>query len=290
MFGVLGHAAIDIIRRGSISKKSPGGAPTYCSFYLKQIGIDLIPITLVGRDFNEYIIDYKIRNIPIERICVLDSCNSTSYEITYYDDTRRLRLLSKCRDFSIDDLHDLPDVVVVNPIAREISLDLLQYIRSQVGFVGVDLQGFSRVFDKNNYVNSMINVDDIVRIIESADLVKVSIDDAPMNVFDNIVNKYPSKVIVLTMGAHGSVLLRNNHKFRILTNGIVNVKDPTGAGDVLTCTLTYMLSRGEDLEWSFIFSNAVAVAKTMGEGPYGLISSEIVRKIASELSMRLIRT
>lgn len=92
------------------------------------------------------------------------------------------------------------------------------------------------------------------------------------------------------MGANGSVLLYNDHKLRVFTDGIVNVRDPTGAGDVLTCSLTYMISRGEDLEWSFLFSNAVAVAKTMGEGPYGIINNSIVNEIADKLSSRLVRT
>ena len=290
MLGVIGHAAIDIIRRGSVVRKSPGGAPTYCSFYLKQLNIEPLPITLVGSDFNEYLVDYRSRGINTDRVKLLGECGSTSYEITYYDTTRKLRLLARCRDFSIEDLNDLPDTVAINPIAREVSLDVLQYIRGNVGFMGVDLQGFTRVFDENNYVSIKINIDDVMKIIENADVVKASAEDVPMNEFNAIVNKYPGKVVVLTMGAHGSILLYNGHKLRVTTDGIVNVRDPTGAGDVLTCALTYMLSKGEDLEWSFIFSNAVAVAKTMGEGPYGLISNEIVRDIANELSLRLIRT
>lgn len=95
------------------------------------------------------------------------------------------------------------------------------------------------------------------------------------------------------MGADGSVLLHNGHKLRISANGIVSVRDPpTGAGDVMTCALTYMLSRGgEDLEWSFIFSNAAAIAKTMGEGPYGgVIGNDIISDIANRLFSRLIKT
>ncbi|WP_243666489.1 PfkB family carbohydrate kinase [Vulcanisaeta sp. JCM 16159] len=92
------------------------------------------------------------------------------------------------------------------------------------------------------------------------------------------------------MGADGSILLHNGHKLRISANGIVSVRDPTGAGDVMTCALTYMLSRGEDLEWSFIFSNAAAIAKTMGEGPYGVIGNDIISDIANKLFSRLIKT
>ncbi|WP_243666490.1 hypothetical protein [Vulcanisaeta sp. JCM 16159] len=181
MLGVIGHASIDIIRRGSLIRKSPGGAPTYCSFYLSQLGINLLPITLVGKDFNEYLVDYKERGIITDRVKVLNSCNSTSYEITYYDNTRKLRLLHKCSDFSRNDLHDLPDTVVVNPIAREIDLDTLQYIKEGVEFVGVDLQGFTRVFDEHNYVSSSISIKDVIKIIEHADVIKASIDDVPMD-------------------------------------------------------------------------------------------------------------
>ncbi|WP_054842254.1 PfkB family carbohydrate kinase [Vulcanisaeta distributa] len=293
MLGIIGHAAIDIIRRGgSIVRKSPGGAPTYCSFYLKQLGIEPLPITLVGNDFNEYITEYRVRGgIVTDRIRVLNECSSTSYEITYYDTTRRLRLLARCRDFSIDDLHDLPDTVTVNPIAREVNLDALWYVRKNVEFMGVDLQGFTRVFDENNYVSTRINIEDLTKIIEYADVIKASVDDVSISEFNALANKYSGKVVVLTMGAYGSLLLYKGHKLRVSTDSIVNVRDPTGAGDVLTCSLTYMLSRGgEDLEWSFIFSNAVAVAKIMGEGPYGIINNDTLKEITDKLFSRLIKT
>ncbi|GAB6946395.1 PfkB family carbohydrate kinase [Vulcanisaeta sp. JCM 16161] len=289
MLGIIGHAAIDIIRRGPIIRKSPGGAPTYCSFYLRQLGIDPLPITLVGNDFNEYLTNYRNRGIVTDRIKVMSDCNSTSYEITYYGTTRKLRLLARCRDFSINDLYELPDTVAVNPIAGEVGLDVLRHIRRGVRFMGVDLQGFTRVFDENNYVSTKVNIDDVVKIIEYADVIKASVDDVSIDEFNAIASKYSGKVIVLTMGANGSILLYNGRKLRVSTDNIVNVRDPTGAGDVLTCSLTYMLSRGEDLEWSFIFSNAVAVAKTTGEGPYGIINDKIVREITDELFSRLIK-
>ena len=289
MLGIIGHAAIDIIRRDLTVRRSPGGAPTYCSFYLKQLGIEPLPITLVGGDFSDYLNDYRVRGIAMDRIKVLNDCSSTSYEITYYDTTRRLRLLARCRDFTIHDLYDLPDTVAVNPIAREVSLDVMRHIRGATRFIGVDLQGFTRVFDENNYVSVRVNINDVVEIMRYADVIKASVDDVSMDEFNVIASKYPDKVVVLTMGANGSILMRNGRKLRVSTDGIVNVRDPTGAGDVLTCVLTYMLSRGEDLEWSFIFSNAAAVAKTMGEGPYGVISNGVVNEIANKLSSRLIK-
>ncbi len=196
MLGIIGHAAIDIIRRGgSTVMRSPGGAPTYCSFYLKQIGVNPLPITLVGNDFNDYLIDYRSRGgIVTDRIKILSNCDSTSYEITYYDITRRLRLLARCRDFSIDDLYELPDTVAVSPIAREVSLEVLQYIRRSVRFMGVDLQGFTRVFDENNYVKTKVNINDITKIIGYADIVKASVDDVLISEFETIASKYRVKL------------------------------------------------------------------------------------------------
>lgn len=289
MIGVIGHAAIDTIRRGSSIMKSPGGAPTYCSFYLKQVGIDVLPITLVGNDFSEYVIEYRDRGIETGGIKVLNNCRTTSYEITYYGKTRRLRLLARCRDFLTDDLYDLPNAVAVNPIAREIGLDVLRHIRRNVGFVGVDLQGFTRVFDEDNYVSTRADINEITEVMKYADFVKASIDDLSIDELNTVVDKYPDKVVVLTMGSDGSVLMHNGHRLRAVTDGIVNSRDPTGAGDVLTCALTHMLSRGEDLEWSFVFANAVAVAKTMGEGPYGIIDDAIVNEIVDKLLPRLIK-
>ncbi|BDR91363.1 PfkB family carbohydrate kinase [Vulcanisaeta souniana] len=295
MLGIVGHAAIDIIKRGAVLRKSPGGAPTYCSFYLRQLGVDLLPISVVGRDFSEYIMEYARRNIPVDRICVSDGCGTTSYEITYYNDSsRKLRLLSRCRDFVLDDLRNLPGVVVVNPIAREVSLEVLEYIRSNTEFVGVDIQGFIRVFNKDNYVSTAANTDALTKIIKVSDVIKMSIDDLQMPDVNILVNslarQFPSKAIILSMGARGSLMLHNGHKFQVSTDSVVHVRDPTGAGDVLTCMITHMLSSGEDPLWSFIYSNATAVAKTMGDGPYGTISRAQINEIADVLASRIIKS
>ncbi|MGC9152405.1 MAG: PfkB family carbohydrate kinase [Vulcanisaeta sp.] len=288
MLGVLGHAAIDVIRKEGMSWKSPGGAPTYCSFYLKQVSVDVMPISIVGRDFITYIKDYEERKIPTQRIKVVDGYSTTSYEITYFSDgSRKLRLLSRCRDFMIEDLYDLPDAIAVNPIARELNLDLLKHIRRQVSFLGVDIQGFTRVFDDQGYVSVSTSIDYITEIIKNADLVKMSIDDVQIEHINAIANKFPNKVLVLTMGVRGSILIHDSKKFMVSTNNIVNAVDTTGAGDVLTCTLTHMLSKGEDKVWSFIYSNAVAVAKTTGRGPYGTIDKHLVALIADKLMSRL---
>ncbi|MCG2885251.1 MAG: PfkB family carbohydrate kinase [Vulcanisaeta sp.] len=288
MLGVVGHVAIDIIRKGSRSWKSPGGAPTYCSFYLRQMGFDVLPISMAGRDFSEYLTQYVERGIPTHRIKILNGCGTTSYEITYLSNDRRvLRLLSRCRDFMQEDLNDLPSVVAVNPIAREVSIEVLNYIRRQVRVLGVDLQGFTRVFDKDGYVSTAVKVDDLIKVLEIADLLKISVDDADVQVLNSIIERFPNKVVLITMGSRGSIMIYGNRRVQVVTGGIVDAKDPTGAGDVLTCLMTYLVGRGEDLVWSFVYSNAVAVAKTLGEGPYGSISRDLVESIVNKLYSRL---
>ncbi|WP_243680992.1 hypothetical protein [Vulcanisaeta souniana] len=54
--------------------------------------------------------------------------------------------------------------------------------------------------------------------------------------------------------------------------------------------ITHMLSSGEDPLWSFIYSNATAVAKTMGDGPYGTISRAQINEIADVLASRIIKS
>ncbi len=58
----------------------------------------------------------------------------------------------------------------------------------------------------------------------------------------------------------------------------------------MTCMITHMLSSGEDPLWSFIYSNATAVAKTMGDGPYGTISRAQINEIADVLASRIIKS
>ncbi|WP_069808008.1 PfkB family carbohydrate kinase [Vulcanisaeta thermophila] len=287
MLGVLGHAAIDLIIRGGKKSKFPGGPPTYCSFYLSQVGIEVIPISVVGNDFEIYINDYMNRGVDVSGIVIDSACKTTSYEITYMDNgRRRLRLLSRCRDITIGDIKSLPRTTVINPIAREVKPELLMYVRDNADFLGIDVQGFTRDFDGDGFVISRATTRDLAPLVGIADVIKVSVDDLSHLGMEDLL-RFRGKFIVVSRGPGGSILIHDGVAYDLRVDGLVSAVDPTGAGDVLTCSLTYLLSRGEDPLWSFAYANALSLLKTLGEGPYGVVDREMLDRLVDTLLSRI---
>lgn len=287
MLEVIGHAAIDRIIRGNRQYQAPGGPPTYCSFYLKQVGIEVIPTSVVGYDFKQYLKDYVNKGINIDNITVDDKCRTTSYEITYIDDGRRImRLLARCRDITTSDIKSLGKVVVVNPIAREIGLDVLTYIRDHVDFLGIDVQGFTRDFLEGGLMINKASLSDLIPIMGYADVIKISADDVAQ-VSINELMKFRDKFMVISRGPNGATLIHEGRVYQIDVSGAVNAVDPTGAGDVMTCSLTYLLSKGDDVLWSLAYSSALSLIKTLGEGPYGTVNKDLLEDLVEVLRSRI---
>lgn len=287
MLGVIGHAAIDLITRNNKQYQSPGGPPTYCSFYLRQVDINVIPTSVVGFDFEDYLKEYINRKIDISNIIIDENCRTTSYEITYIDGGRRkMRLLARCRNISINDIKSLPKIVVVNPIAREISLDVLTYIKNNVEFLGIDVQGFTRDFLKDGLVINKVSLNELLPVINAADVIKIGIDDVSRLSINELM-RFKDKFVVISKGPEGAVLIHDGRSYDLNVNGLVNAVDPTGAGDVLTCSLTYLLGKGEDILWSFTYANALSLIKTLGEGPYGIVDKEFLNDLIETLRSRI---
>jgi len=273
VLGVIGHASVDTIHRFDLSLKAPGGSPTYCGFYLTQVGIEVKTMGVVGYDF-EYMEDYERRGLDLT---VDPLCRTTRFEWIYDEyGSRRGRLLTRCRDMTISDVAAAPRVVTVDPIVNEISLELISEIRERADYLGVDVQGFVRGFLEDGTVITA-NRGVINHLLAVADLVKASDDE-----IINDVDPRPRGTLVITMGHRGAFLI-SDMRLRFRGFRDPRIRDPTGAGDVVVCTMTYLLSKGEDLRWSFAYSNALAILKSMNNGPYGIINKELLEEIIERI-------
>ena len=159
-FGIIiaGHIVVDEIidRPGQLTpRKALGGAPSYSSFALASLGYKPGIVTHIGDDFpDDYALLIKERTgINVYKWIAQDSKRPVS-RIDRSGERRRLWLAAKCRELGIEDfrayLTDPPTVkaIVLNPVAGEISLSLLERISKEFELVFVDSQGFVRRFDK----------------------------------------------------------------------------------------------------------------------------------------------
>ncbi len=109
-------------------------------------------------------------------------------------------MASKCRDLEADDVNGIRGgTAVVNPIAGEVSLDLLKLIRGSSDFMAIDAQGFSRKFDSNGNVSVSLDHMTLDSLLINGDLLKLSIDD--VDDLDLVKLSRNNKYVLVTMGS-----------------------------------------------------------------------------------------
>ena len=261
---VIGHISMDrIIDAEDNITISIGGAPTYCGFYLTQLGLRVEPVSVVGGDFSR-INEYIEREIPINWIRVEPSCNTTSYELRYRPDgSRKLRLLSKCRDLTVDDVNAVRGIAVI------------------------DAQGFTRRFDADGNVYNKLDDYTLNSMLEAGNMIKLSSEDAEKLDVDKLSRD--DRYILVTAGSKLGFLLHNGKRYVFKSIPTINAIDPTGAGDVAGCMLAWHLSKGEDIKWSLARAMAMSMEKVRHLGPHGVIDSSNVNEL-TDLLLGLIDT
>jgi len=281
---IIGHMTIDELEFPGISRISPGGPPTFCSTYLKQVGFITKPISVVGFDFKPALRPYEELGIDLTGVRVDESCRTTRFRIRYDDSmNRKLWLLSRCRDIKPSDVTVNDDTVVINPVAGEVSWGLVEAIREKARLVSIDLQGFTRRFRDDGLVINDSSRDIVELALAHSDIVKVSADEV-----NHGVMRVKDKVLVVSMGSNLAKMYTNGKVYWFDKNIKVNAVDPTGAGDVLICSLTGYLKMGLNPLDAFIKAVALATVRVTVNGPFSMIDLWLLDHVTSELS-RLVR-
>ncbi|ABW01244.1 PfkB family carbohydrate kinase [Caldivirga maquilingensis] len=281
---VIGHMTIDELEFPGVSRISPGGPPTFCSTYLKQAGFIAKPISVVGVDFKPALRPYEELGIDLTGVKIEESCRTTRFRIRYDEFmNRKLWLLSRCRDIELSDITVNDDAVVINPVAGEVSWRLVEAIRERAKLVSIDLQGFTRRFLDNGLVINDSPSNIIELALSHSDVVKVSADEV-----NHGIRRVKDKVLVVSMGGNLAKMYTNGKVYWFDGNVKVNAIDPTGAGDVLICSLTGYLKMGLNPLDAFIKAVALATVRVTVSGPFGRIDPWLLDQVTSELS-RLVR-
>jgi len=281
---VIGHMTIDELEFPEVSRISPGGPPTFCSTYLRQVGFMVKPISVVGADFKPAFRLYEEFGVDLRRVKVDDSCKTTRFRIRYSGDMgRTLWLINRCRDIRSEDLVIDEDAVVINPVAGEVSWGLVESIRGEVKLMAIDLQGFTRRFMEDGLVLNSGDRGIVELALRYADVVKVSaeeVNQSPVNPGD--------KVLVVSMGGKLAKMYTGGRVYWFDGTVRVDTVDPTGAGDVLVCSLAGYLKMGLNPVDAFIRAVALSTVRVTVNGPFGRVDPWLLDYVTSELG-RLIR-
>jgi sugar/nucleoside kinase (ribokinase family) len=275
---VVGSFSLDsiVVPRRVGSFCSLGGATAFASFAVRVLGESVSVVSRVGGDFPEaYLRVLHEKGVDISAVKQYPHELTTRFELCYSDDFSERTLKIVYKGHSID-FNDIPKnlhakAVHVAPIAGEISYEIMKHLRACCDVLSFDPQGSLRSFDENGNVTLNLQVDR--RVLGLVDICKVSLDElfvltgkSDVKAAIRAVHDVGVKIIVVTMGAKGSLLSVEGVCYSVPACRSSVLVDPTGAGDVFIGAFLVEYLKGQDLLWCAAMGSAAASMVVEGLG------------------------
>jgi len=260
---VAGFLTIDTILLPIRTITSIGGPPSYAGLICSRFGLEVFALTRIGLDFPDDQLVWLARNGINLRAIDKSSKKTTRFRIEGDGASRKLFLLSRCDDLSLDQLPDAKfDASLISPIAQEISPELLKAIVDRSDFTFLDPQGFVRTFDSRGQV-SITSLKE-AGVVTSVDALKMDRDEAYAITGKTEAREALTKLS--SMGVRRALVTQGGEMCHILEGkkiyGVhvpkVKIVDSTGAGDILGGTLVASYLRSRDFLWSACFGIAAS--------------------------------
>lgn len=276
-------------------RRALGGAPSYSSLALSSLGYQPGIITHVGDDFPDIYskLIWDKTGINLEK-WIAPGFKTTSYRIDRSGPHRRLWLVARCRELEIDDFRSLATSgknasIVLNPVAGEISLEVLRDIVRQSRLVFVDSQGFVRRFDEKTGEVSMKSGLDISSL-RGVKVLKADSDELTAwtgTAAKDLAVEMVSEFVEIILMTSGPSKVEVYEKGKLTMKAIpfkVSVADTTGAGDIMLSSFAARFTETTNVKEALSFS---LTASTLAVRNYG-IEKAILEKSEVESKSSLV--
>jgi sugar/nucleoside kinase (ribokinase family) len=279
----IGHFCIDSIFLPN--RQAPftvlGGSAAYVSFAARRLGSRVAVVSKVGGDFPEaYSWWLEQESIDLSRVIKVESAKSTRFELKYNSDLSDRVLVSKSRapSITIDELSSSlkASVVHIAPIAGEVTYDVVEKLKGCAEVLSFDPQGLVRSFDENGTVSLCPLADK--RMLEIVKMYKSTLPEigavtgiSELNSAIKAVHDCGVEVVIVTLGARGSVLSADGATYNIPACSPDRIVDPTGAGDAFMGGFLAEYVNGRNLLRCACVGSAAAslVVESMGPTYFG---------------------
>jgi len=278
---VVGHFALDhIYKNGKFIGKFLGGPPTYVSLAAAKLGAKVSVLSKVGWNFKSEYVKYLISNgIELPFLKRVEDSETTRFELRYSADWKRwLRLKAVAPSIKLEDLpkHLKVKAVHVAPIVNEIQPNLVRKLRESSEILSIDPQGFVRNFDKEGNVSLKkwqdFNLMKLVEVFKSSlGEIRMITEKKKLEVAMKQISDFGAKVVIVTLGAQGSILLSEDNFYKIPAASSRVIRDVTGAGDSYIGGFLAEYIRGKDAVWCACVGSAAAsfVVEELGSSGFG---------------------
>lgn len=291
MILAVGNPVYDYIETRKIKTEGRilSGCATNAALTLSRLGRDVTLAGAIGKDFQKsFTADMEKNNIATH---ILESSESGGFSLIYYDDfgNRHLDLLGRADPISAipDELLAETKAVLIGPILKEVSFDLLKSIRQRFdGLLFCDPQGLLRgcgddqriYHNKPDGIEEILSLFDIVKPNDLEGQVLTGID-CRKDPFEaaRIIKGWGPGLVIITLAELGSVIY-DGHEFIEIPPYEVDLLDSTGAGDTYMAGFTHAYLNGESLRECGTFASCVSSIMIEQMGPDFKLSETAVRK------------
>lgn len=291
MILALGNPVYDYIETGKIKTEGRvlSGCSTNAALVLARLSR---PVTLrgaVGDDFAPaFLADMKRYGIQAS---VVPSRESGGFSLIYYDNfgNRHLDLLGRADSIPevADTLLAEAEAVLIAPILKEISFDLIRDIRRRFGgLLFCDPQGLLRdvgpdgriVHEKPDGIEQILGMCDIVKPNELEGKVLTGVD-CRRDPFEaaRIIKAWGARIVIVTLAELGSIIY-DGEAFIEIPPYQVDLVDSTGAGDTYMAGFVHAYLSGESLRGCGTFASSVSSLMIEQVGPDFLLDEATVRQ------------
>jgi len=233
------------------------GGGTYSAVTARRLGYQAAVLTKGNEELMQWISNLEKMKIKV----FLEKDKSTLSVINDYSSGKWMQKLLTSTEKINFDLSEKFDVIHMNPLFKEVDVELIEKARKNCKLLSLDAQGLIR--DEKNgivYGKFLENREDWFKHIDvlhvgEAEKKFVSKETDPESICRDL-QSMGSKIVLLTLGAKGSFVL--GKEFHKIPAFKVREIDPTGAGDVYSTSFDIKYFETENERESGFFASVAA--------------------------------
>jgi len=242
-----------------------GGVAGNISYNLKLLGCDPYPMAAVGDDFGPY--DQHLENLGISRRYVKHmkgEFTPQAFITTDIDDNQITAFHPGAMQHSYLNKISETDGITIGIVAPDGKLAMIQHSQDFVQ------QGIPHIFDPGQGM-TLFNGDELTTFIKQATYVVVN--DYEFQLLKERTGLSGASIsqqveaLIVTRGAHGSVVVTRDGETEIASVTAEDVQDPTGCGDAFRSGLLYGLLNDLDLVTMCRIGSVMGAIKIAQQGP-----------------------